>query len=332
MALDVKVKIELSKTSGNAGFGIPLLLECGVESPVAYTECYSLDDVIAAGFDAKTEMYAAANMVFAQENRPEKVAICQATGTIAEALPTIVSKNWRQLVVVNGDISEYVAAADYIEATGSKMMFISIPMEDWASFKDSVKDKKYDRTVIFVNNTKNAAAALVGETSGRTAGSFTYKFKTLKNVAPEELTDTQINELHAGGAFGYVTKAGDDVTTEGIAQSGKYIDITDSIDYVIQNIEYRIQKTFNNSAKVPYDNRGIAKLESATTTALQEAGNIGIIAVMDDGVTYDYSTSFAARSATTEADRESRKYPYGAFRFSLAGAIHECEVNGEITY
>lgn len=332
MALDVKVKIELSKTSGNSGFGIPLLLEGGVESPVAYTECYSLDDVIAAGFDAKTEMYAAANMVFAQENRPEKIAICQATGTIAEALPTIVSKDWRQLVIVNGDIEEYVGAADYIEATGRKMMFVSMSMDEWNTYKSSVEGKQYDRTVIFVNSTENAAAALVGETAGRVAGSFTYKFKNLKNVAPEELTDAQINDLHKSGAFGYVTKAGDDVTTEGIAQSGKYIDITDSIDYVIQNIEYRIQKTFNNNAKIPYDNRGIAKLESATTTALQEAGNMGIIAVMDDGVTYDYSTSFAARSATTEADRESRKYPYGAFRFALAGAIHECEVNGEITY
>lgn len=331
MALDVKVKIELSKATGSVGFGIPLLLESGVEKAVAYTECYSLDDVIAVGYTNESAMYKAANMVFAQKNRPSKIAICGATGTVVETLPTIAAKNWRQLVIVGEDTTEYVAVADYIEATKNKMFFVSMAKDKFETFKTSIANKTYDRTVIFVNSTKYADAALVGETSGRTAGSFTYKFKTLANVGAETFTDAEIEAIHKSGAFGYVTKAGDNITTEGISQSGKYIDITDSIDYVIQNIEYRTQKVFNNTAKVPYDNVGIALLESATTTALQEAGVNGIIATLEDG-SYNYSVSFAPRSATTEADRASREYKYGTFRFALAGAIHYCEVVGEITY
>lgn len=333
MALDVKVTISVSAASGGVGFGIPLLVEGGVaDKAVGYTECYSIDDVVAAGFDTKSGMYKAANMVFVQTNRPQKIAIYQSAKTLVEALAEVVSKGWRQIVVVNGKVGEYIGAADYIETTRDKLLFVSMPYEGFEEFVDSLDGKQYDRTIIFVNETENAAAALVGETAGRVAGSFTYKFKNLKNVKAEDLTDTQIKNLHENGAFGYVTKAGDDITTEGISQSGKYIDITDSIDYVIQNIEYRVQKVFNSNGKVSYDDRGIAMLEAATVSALQDAFNNGIIAVGEDGVTPDYSVSFAPRSQTTEADRATREYKYGSFRFALGGAIHYCEVNGVITY
>lgn len=330
MALDVKVKIELSKAAGKIGFGIPLLLEAGAETAVAYTECYNLDDVVKAGFAQATEMYKAANMLFAQENRPEKIAICAATGTAVETLPTLVAKGWRQLVIV-GESTEYVAVADYIETTGDKMLVISVNKTAWATLKTSVTSKKYNRTIILVNETAYAAAALVGETAGRAAGSFTYKFKTLKGVTPDDLTDAEITALHEAGAFGYVTKAGDDVTTEGIVCGGenKYADVTDSIDYVIQNIEYRVQKTLNSNAKVSYDDGGIALIANAVTAALQDAHNNGIIATVN-GVA-DFAVSFPMRSATTEADRASRAYNYGTFSFALAGAIHEVRVSGTIT-
>lgn len=332
MALDVKVKIELSKTTGKIGFGVPLLLECNADEPVAYVECSSLDAVVSAGFAVGTEMYKAANMVFLQKNRPDKVAICAVEGTAVSALPALVTRGWRQLVLVGAGTSDYTAVADYIETTKDKMLFVSMPYETFATFKTGLEGKKYDRFCIFVNGTEYAAAALVGETAGRAAGSFTYKFKTLAGVVAEDLTDAQIEEIHKAGAFAYVTKAGDDITTEGISQSGMYLDITDSIDYVVQNIEYRVQKVFNNSAKVPYDDRGIALLEAATITALQDAYLNGIIAVLEDGVTPDYSTKFTARAGTTEADRASRIYPYGSFDFALAGAIHECHVYGEVSY
>lgn len=331
MALDVKVKIELSKAVGSVGFGIPLLLEFGAEKAVAYTECYTLDDVVTAGFAATTEMYKAAEMIFMQENRPAKIAVCadKDSASIDKAIAAIAAKDWRQLILVEAETSDITAAADYIETTANKMLFVSMSTTEFATFKTSIASKKYDRTVIFVNGTKHAAAALVGETAGRTAGSFTYKFKTLKGVTAETFTDADLAALHEAGAFAYVTKAGDDITSEGISQSKTYIDQTDSIDYVIQNIEYKIQKVMNTTAKITYGNRGIALIESAVKTALQEAGVNGIIATLEDG-SYDYSVSFGGRSVTTEADRASRVYKYGTFRFSLAGAIHECEVFGEI--
>lgn len=337
MALDVKVKIELSKTTtGSIGFGTPLLLGFVEESQMAvdYTEVSDLAGVVAAGIGENTAMYNAASLVFMQENRPAKIAICTtASTTLSTTLSTLLAqgKDFRQVVFVGTATAGVADALAAIEADGKRMAFVTTTFDNLDDVATTTI-ATYDRTVVFVSETADAAAALVGETAGRAAGSFTYKFKTLKGVAADNYTDAQLEVIHGKNAIAYVTKAGDDVTTEGTAMSGKYIDITDSIDYVIQNIEYRIQKVFNTTAKVPYTDSGIALLEAATTYALQDAFNNGIIATKEGGTTPDYSVSFAARSATTEADRESRVYKYGSFAFTLAGAIHECHVYGEVTY
>ena len=68
MALDVKVKIDLVKPLGKAGFGIPLILEENATTEKSYTECRNLDDIIAAGFAATTKVYKAANTMLMQDN------------------------------------------------------------------------------------------------------------------------------------------------------------------------------------------------------------------------------------------------------------------------
>lgn len=325
MAIDVKVKIELSKVIGKLGFGYPLILDAGAESAVGYTECSNIEEVVEAGFTDTTTIYKAANLVFMQDNAPSKIAVCATTTDAKTALPSLIGKDWRQLIVVG--ISEQTKVeeiADYIETT-QKMYFATL------SALTKIDGKTYDRTVIFVNSETDAVAALVGEASGRKAGSFTYKNLILKGVTPSELTNAEINTIHNNGGIALVVKAGDNVTTEGKSQSGEYIDITDSVDYVTQQIEYNVQKVLNNNDKVPYDDSGISLLESTVTSVLQDAYNNGIIAQNADGEG-DYSVSFAARSDTTESDRVSRIYPYGNFSFALAGAIHSVEVNGTITF
>ena len=288
-----------------------------------------MEDVVKAGFTEDTNMYKAANAVFSQENRPSKIAIYASDKTLTEAITAVVAKDFRQVVVVNGTTDDYISAADYVETT-KKYLFISMDKTAFATFKTSLSGKKYKRTVIFVNGTAYANAALVGETAGRTIGSYTYKFRTLKGVTAETYTDTEIGDFHKAGAFVYVTKAGVDQTSEGISQDGTYIDETENLDYVIADIEYRVQNVFPANGKVSYDNKGIALLEAATLSALKDAADNGIIAQNEDG-TYDYSVSFGGRDVTTEADRASRTYKYGTFKFSLAGAIHYAEISGEVS-
>lgn len=337
MALDVKVKIDINKPIGKLGYSYPLLLVVESDSSPTindYKECKTLDEIVAAGYAATTNAYKTANLIFSQDNAPTKIAIknCKSTEEVA-TITDCAKYSWRQLIVVcEGETTAPTATviksiSDYIETT-EKMYFCSVS----ATTGTSTLTKTNSRTVVFMYSGTAVCpeAALVGASAGLTVGSFTYKNLILNGITPLELTDTQIEAAHTAGAITFVAKAGDNVTTEGKTLNGEYIDIIDSKDFVIQNIEYKLQKVFNTTNKVPYDNNGIAMLESAVIEVMRDAYNNGIIATNEDG-TPAYSVSFALRSATTDADRKARKYPYGRFSFVLAGAIHEAEITGEIT-
>lgn len=330
--LDVKVKIDLTQPIGELGHGTPLILAENATTEIKYTECVNLAEVIAAGFDATSKTYKAANLMFMQEEPPAKVAVCATTGTTVAwlGLPENLKEDWRQLVVVGGDETTDVSSImTAIETIDNRMYFASVPVDD--STKYTVADIK--RTVLFYCTDENYSgyevAALVGATASKDAGSITYKNQVLKGIAPQNLSDSQIKDIHDKGGITFVTKAGDNVTSEGKVAGGEYIDIIDSEDYVINQLEYKTQKALNNADKIPYTNAGIAMLESIAVDVLQSAYNNGMIAENEDG-SPAYTVSYALRENSTEADRTARKYVGGQFSFTLSGAVHEVEIVGEV--
>lgn len=334
MALDVKVKIDLAKPAGTLSFGIPLILEENATTAVEYIECANLAEVLEAGFAATTKTYKAATALFSQENAPAKVAVCAATSPAETWLVDVnnLSKDWRQLIVVTSseetptNISGIMGA---IETTTNKMYFADLAVDD----ESELSVDGINRTVLFYCNATDEApvpsAALVGATAGLAVGSFTYKNLILKGLKPQVLSDSQIEAIHKKGGITFVTKAGDNVTSEGKVAGGEYIDIIDSKDYVISQLEYRTQKLLNTSAKVPYDDTGIALLQCVCEDVLKDAYNNGIIANDEEGLPA-YTVNYGLRADTTAADRAARKYVEGAFTFTLAGAIHLVEVLGTI--
>lgn len=327
---DVKVVINLTQPIRKAGFGYPLILESGATEAKDYTEVKSLSEVEAAGYKNTTYVYALANAIFMQENAPDKIAVCSTTGTaldwVNDELNT--NKEWRQLIVAaEMTAEELTALSNGVEATQCKMLFVTFD-------EDAVKDvKSNDRTVFVVatEDTNNVShAVVVGESAGRTVGSFTYKNLIVKGCEPLDLTSAELGEYQTANANVIVYKAGDIVTSDGYVASGEYIDIIDSKDYVVQQITYRTQKLLNSAAKIPYDNNGIAMLETVVADVLQDCFNKGMIATNEDG-SPAYSVEFALRENCDKTDIAARKYVGGQFKFTLAGAIHEVEITGEIT-
>jgi hypothetical protein len=330
MSLDVKVKIQLSKPAGSAGTWFPLIVvEDSEATATTYGEYKELADIVTAGYADSTDAYTTANTIFSQNNAPEKVAILKATTITAETIAPYMGKNWRQIVNAS-PVADGATLAAYVETT-DRTLFLNVATVDALKTLYG-KVKEYDRTFIcyHTDTTLNVAAAVVGATAGYAAGSITYKNIILKGVPALDLSDTEIDEIHANGAITVLEKAGDIVTSEGKVAGGEYMDVIDSQDYVIQSIEYKVQKIFNTNKKVPYTNAGIGMLETAVLGVLVNAYNNGIIAEGDDGKPI-YTVDFALRSETTAEDRTARKYPYGKFSFELAGAIHNAEITGEIT-
>lgn len=328
---DVTVKIDLTKPVGKLGFGIPLILQENAEKNVEYTEVSDLAEVAAAGFAETTDVYKAAKLLFAQNNAPKKIAVCavESPATTALADATLISKDWRQLIVPFVE-SAAEDIAPIVEGLDGKVYFADLDTDD----ETNITASGLRRTVLFycdaTEDVPVPVAALVGETAGRAAGSFTYKNLKLSGIDAQPLTDAEVDAIHKKGGITYVNKAGDNVTSEGKVAGGEYIDVIDSEDYIIQQLAYKTQKVLNNAAKIPYDNNGIAMLESVAVDVLQSAYNDGMIATKEDG-TPDYSVHYALREDTSDIDRANRQYLGGSFSFVLAGAIHTVKITGTIT-
>ena len=334
MAFDVKVHIDLTKPIGTVGFGIPLILIEHAESAIAYTEVSNVDEAKTAGVAADSNAYKALQLLFSQTHAPKTAAVCAVTGDAATALadPLLTDRDWRQLIVIAGgeEATAVSAVITAVEALDGKLYFAGLDVDDATEIVTS----NLRRTILFycdaTEDVPVPVAALVGETAGREAGSFTYKNLVLSGVKAQALTDTQIENIHKKGGITFVTKAGDNVTSEGKLAGGEYIDIIDSEDYIIQQLAYKTQKVLNNAAKIPYDNNGIALLESVAIDVLQDAYNNGMIITNTDG-TPGYTVSYMLRENTKETDRANRVYLGGSFSFALTGAIHQVEITGSIT-
>ena len=327
---DVQVVIKLEKVIKRLGFGVPLLLEGKASKAVPYTECSDIDEVKAL-YAEGTATYKAAELIFRQEEPPDKIAVCSSTDKVVTALDGLMNKGWRQLLVMSegtSDESTMKEIADYLEVRKDKMYFANV---DDLSDLSGITPKDYEHTVAFyyIGEVTCPAAALVGATAGKDVGSFTYKNQILLGIDPLDISDTELTAIHAAGAITFVEKAGDNVTSEGKTLGGEYIDVVDSKDWLIQQIEYKVQKTFNNMDKVSYDDNGINILDAVVVTVLKEGFDNGMIAVDDEGLP-TYYTDFAKRSETDKADRVVRRYIGGSFGFDLAGAIHEAKITGYI--
>lgn len=325
MALDVIVQITQTAIAGKTGFGTPLILTTGSQTAVPFTICNSITEVRTA-CGASSEAQKAATLIFAQANKPAQIAVYSTTATGVAAIAEVISKDWRQLILIrdSSDTSTDVDIATYIEET-NKQYFITVSTTAALAGLSS-----FSRTIALFSTTPYAVAALVGETAGREAGSFTYKNLILKGVLPLVVSDNELAEIHAAGALTVVKKAGDIVTSEGKTCSGEFIDIIDSIDWIKLRIATDTQDMLNKSDKLPYTDTGIAALENVTTNVLQEAFTRGMIAASEDETTPLYTVSFKRRSEMSAEDRATRTYSGGNFEFTLAGAIHTATIKGEL--
>ena len=250
----------------------------------------------------------------------------------AKGLEQLLADNYDNdfyFVLATTDDSEVKKAIAEVVNTNGRKIFVTRATSDVEL--GQLGEAKYERTVICYHTTENEYmdAALIGECGSQEVGSITWKFKKLFGITSESFTETELETIHSQGAIAYVTKAGDDQTSEGIVVSGEYIDIVHAKDYVQFNIEYKVQKLFNKTAKVPYTNTGIAMIENEVINVLQSCYNSGIIAENDEGKVL-FSTNFPKRSEVPQADRTAREYNVGTFEFELAGAVHEAKIYGSI--
>ncbi|KAF9139092.1 hypothetical protein BGX30_008391 [Mortierella sp. GBA39] len=309
--------------------GRPLILGSSVNGQEF--KVYNNLDAVAEDHATSSEVYKAAFALFNQgDDSPDSVAVMlyKTDSALADFLPTIFDKDFYYILSTSSTLANITAIADAVEADDTRLFFASTSkLEDLGN----IYSKKYKRTTVQYNvDTSNyPEAAWVGRAGSAVAGSLTWKFKYLNGIEPMQLTKAELDQIHGYNANTYVTKAGDNVTSNGVTVSGEYIDIVQSEDFIIQSISTNVQKLFNRTKKISYDNNGIAQIEAEVKTVLKRADLNGMIAHDDDGLPL-YSTSFKTRSQVDPTDREKREYNGGSFTFELAGAIHKTKIKGLI--
>ncbi|WP_284641188.1 DUF3383 family protein [Paenibacillus silviterrae] len=331
---DVTVTIDIQRPTPKIGFGKPLILGSSAAGNAYKT--YKTLSAVLVDYASATEEYKAASALFGQgDNSPTEIAIiARRTGstpeTLEEVLETLFLKDWYYLISTSTDLNDITTIAEAVEQDNSRQYFFRTSSKtDLAT----IFAEGYTRTNGFYHIAAEVAkypeAAWIGRAGSAPPGSLTWKFKTLSGIQPLDIDSTELESIHALGANTYVTKAGDNVTSEGKTMSGEYIDIIQSKDYLVSSIEFAVQKLLNSKDKIPYDNGGISQIEATTKTVLQRADNNGMIAKDTDGISL-FGTSFKARSEVDPADRAVREYNDGTFWFELAGAIHKTRIRGTI--
>ncbi|MNO80497.1 hypothetical protein D3C76_717060 [compost metagenome] len=327
---DVTVTIDIQRPTPKLGFGKPMIIGSSV-SGLEYTTYADLD-AVKKDFAEGTDVYKAAYALLNQgDNSPAEIAIMlhKTVGeTLVDLIGKMFAKDWYFLLSTSTEITDITTIADAVEQNGTRVFIAR--SSDKADLS-TMKAKTYTRTAVFYHEDDSnfPEAAWVGRAASTSPGSLTWKNLTLRGIIPVDMDTTELISIHELGANTYVTKAGDDVTSEGKTVSGEYIDIIHSQDYITQSIELAVQKLFNRQDKVRYDNTGISQIEGEVKTVLKRADMNGMIAQDDEGIPL-YSTTFKPRSQVDPADRANREYNDGSFTFELAGAIHKTKISGVI--
>lgn len=344
---DVIVNItDQTRPLTQAGFGKPLILgdtETITGQKDTYKEYSSLDEV-ANDYDSNTDEYKAAQAIFAQEPRPEKIAIYNVTRDpatptpteLTNALNTIIASNndWYFLILTSRDSADIEEVGAWVNAN-EKLFGICMGSSDdsvtVANITTVAANLASDRCFILAHKdpSKFADAAWIGKMGPKQPGSATWKFKNLNGITDAGYNTTEISNLESGNVNTYIEKFGVLQTTEGKTTSGTYIDITRSKDWLKARMEEAVMAVLINNDKIPYDDTGIILIADAIKSVLKQGVVNGVIA-KDEAGNGLFSISVPKRADIPTNDKANRKLPDINWTATLAGAIHQVEINGVV--
>lgn len=340
---DVEIVItDQTRPLSQAGFGLPLIL--GTAGDVPYAE-YPTIQAVAEDYPETSDVYKAAERIFAQQPRPQRVAAFSfdrstpAVGDLAAALNQLIQthNDWYWLVYAPREHAGLNDLADLAGWVSSAEKFAVLTNEagDPASIVTQMtsvaSEIQSSRVVLFAHTDPDTYpdAALVGRMAPLDPGSATFKFKTLQGIPEAAFGTTQILALHDAGVITYVAKFGVLQTSEGFVSDRTYADIQLAKDWLKARMTERISRVLFVNEKIPYDNIGIAQVVDPVRSTLQQATAMGIVARGDDGSGL-FTVTAPRRENIDPNDRANRILPDVFWDAIIAGAVHQVRVQGVI--
>jgi Protein of unknown function (DUF3383) len=243
--------------------------------------------------------------------------------------------SWYGMALAPNSDAIVKAAAGWLEGKHRELVVMS---GDWdvadpGQTTDLASDLKllgYNRTGLiwhrYIGGGEWANAAWLAVMLAADPGSATPAFKSLPGVSADILRTGEITAIEAKNASWYAPKHGQNITFEGKAPSGRFLDTTRFVDWLEETIQVDVFSLLINNPKVPFTQAGLDSIGLKIEGALVKGGVAGGVDLASP-----YSVTVPVLSETDPNDRALRRARVFKFRCRLTGALHGVVVEGTVS-
>ncbi|MCA9508966.1 MAG: DUF3383 family protein [Myxococcales bacterium] len=349
MSLDSIVRISISMKNvqmTQAGFGVPLIiaetdwpervrvLSTIADFPVIKTAEQGSNKKETKLSDKKlttdSALYKIAKLVLMQNPRVSKVKIGkrEEKESVEEAFNNIVKEDsdFYGVLIVKKSNEDIQSLARAIE--GKRFLAgIDVDAQDEAIL-NKLKDKGFRNLFAIYAPEKEQflAAAWISKMLSLAPGSASWAFKSLDGVSPCKLDSDTTEKLKKANINRYIGVSGQGITLDGRVVKGEYIDVIHGIDWLQVRIQERLLRLLVLNPKIPYTLKGIDLVRCEILAQLKEGIYCGLLAADPEP-----HVSIPDLDIIDAQKRERRILPDVRFGARLASAIHEIEIQGNVS-
>lgn len=340
MSLDSIVNITIDTKSlqmAQAGFGIPLIIAPGEELKGDRVKIFK--NVLELSFlDPKSASYRMAQALMAQNPRVSlaKIGFRLTSESIAQALEAIINEDadFYGVLLANEHGDDHKAymrdVISLAEAIAFKRLLAGVDIdENHLSAAEELKAKGYSNIFLSYKAVADEylCAALMGKMLPKTPGSSSWAFKELAGIRPQKINVDLSERLKNLNVNRYIAISAQGLSLDGKVAKGEYIDVVHGRAWLQVRIQERLFRLFMLNDKIPFTSKGLDLVRSEIGAQLSMAVDRGFLAADPKPEVF-----IPSLGSIDESAREKRILPDVTFSARAAGAIHEIEIRGTITF
>jgi hypothetical protein len=161
----------------------------------------------------------------------------------------------------------------------------------------------------------------------KTPGSSSWAFKELAGIKPQKISLDMSEKLKGLNVNRYISISDVGVTLDGKTAKSEYIDVVHGRAWLQVRMQERLFRLFMLNEKIPFTDKGLDLVRSEIQAQLSDGVDRGFLAA--DPKPEVHIPPIGEIDAIS---REKRILPDVTFSARAAGAIHEIEIRGTITF
>lgn len=171
------------------------------------------------------------------------------------------------------------------------------------------------------------ALGLMAKALTQNPGTWSWALKEIDGAAYDILTSTQTTNIANKNGNFYISTANTPITFEGKSAQGQYMDLTQFLDALSSDIQFRIFNMLVNNPKVPMTQPGIAQVANQVRSSLASFVQSGALS-NDNG--FEPQVSFPNIGDVSPSDKQTRTLRGITFTAYYSGGIHKVIIQGVV--